>query len=313
MSISLAILQVALLALVATQHSAGERVLLTGTILDLVAGLAVVLLVDLEHIRSIRPSFLVSAYLFPTLLLDLARVRTAWLEPDNRAYPACLSASLATKLVLLVLENVEKRKWFVPSEKANSGESVSGPFNRGLFAWLNSLLRNGYSALLTGDALPAIHEKLVSHDLSTRFADSWARCKQNRQNALLLAVIKCLRWEIVGLAFPRLCVVGFSIAQPFLVGKVTTVLQQTDSLSLDKGYGLIGATALIFIGVAVSYLFLATLACFRPSCKESTNILFSLGIKGLLRAPRVSYYDYAPWWSHGRCFQAHDEPATGKH
>ena len=175
--------------------------MLTGTILDLVAALAIVILADLEHIRSIRPSFLVSAYLFVTLLLDLARVRTAWLVPDNRAYSACLSATFAIKFALLVLENVEKRKWLVPSEKANSGESVSGPFNRGLFAWLNGLLRNGYSVLLTGDALPAIHEKLLSRELSTRFADSWTRCNQSRQNALLLAVIKCLRWEIVGIAF----------------------------------------------------------------------------------------------------------------
>ncbi|PWY88307.1 multidrug resistance-associated protein [Aspergillus heteromorphus CBS 117.55] len=243
---------VALLALVATNHVIEERISLVGAVLELLAALAIVILVDLEHIRSIRPSFLVSAYLFTTLLLDLARVRTAWLIPESRAYSACLTTSVALKLLLLGLENVEKRKWLLPDEKSRSGESISGPFNRGLFAWLNGLLRQGYTVLLTGEALPNIHEKLASSDLSRRFSDAWSSCDQSRQNALLLAVIRCLRWEIAGIAFPRLCLVGFNIAQPFLVSKVVTVLEETNSLSLDKGYGLIGATAIVFVGNAVA-------------------------------------------------------------
>ncbi|KAH8702423.1 multidrug resistance-associated protein [Talaromyces proteolyticus] len=257
----------ALLALVATQHAAGVRVSLTGAVLELVAALAVVVLVDLEHVRSIRPSFLVSAYLFVTLLLGLARVRTAWLLPDCRAYSACLSTSLAIKLLFMGLENVEKRKWLVPNEKGRSGESVSGPFSRGLFVWLNSLLWTGYSELLAGDTLPSIHEKLSSRELCTRFTDSWARCNKSRRNALLLAVVSCLRWEIAGIAFPRLCVVGFSIAQPFLVGRIVTMLQQTDLFSLDKGYGLIGATIIVFIGVAVSR------ACYQHLGYRATTML----------------------------------------
>ncbi|RAO71528.1 uncharacterized protein BHQ10_007540 [Talaromyces amestolkiae] len=248
----LAAIQIVILALATTQHAAGRLVSLAGTILELVAALSVVILVDLEYVRSIRPSFLVSAYLFVTLLLDLARVRTAWLLPDSRAYSASLSLSLAIKLLLLGLENVGKRKWLVSSEKTRSSESTSGPFSRGLFFWLNGLLWTGYSELLTGDTLPSIHEKLSSRELYTRFTDCWARCNQSHRNALLLAVVNCLRWEIARIAFPRLCVVGFSIAQPFLVGRIVTVLQQTDLLSLDIGYGLIGATVIVFIGIAVS-------------------------------------------------------------
>ena len=249
-----AAIQVALLAIVATQHPDGGHILLASAVLDLVSALAIIILVDLEHFRSIRPSFLASAYLFVTLLLDLGRVRTAWLLPDNQAYSACLAMSLAVKLLLLILTNTEKRKWLVRTEKGHSIESVSGPFSRGLFTWLNGLLWKGHSVLLTGEGLPTVHNKLLSSELSTRFADSWARCTQSGQNALPLAVIKCLRWEIATIAIPRLCVVGFSIAQPFLIVKVVTVLQQTSPLSQDMGYGLIGATAIVFSGIAVSSL-----------------------------------------------------------
>jgi hypothetical protein len=191
-------------------------------------------------------------YLFITLLLDSARVRTAWLLPDNEAYSALLSTSLAVKLVLLVLASVEKQKWLLSTEKNHSTESVSGPFTRGLFTWLNGLLWRGRSKSLAGDDLPAVHEKLLSSELSARFADTWAHSDQTGKNALLWAVIKCLRWEIATIAFPRLCVIGFSIAQPFLIGKVVSVLQRTDSFSIDISYGLIGATAIVFTGIAVS-------------------------------------------------------------
>jgi hypothetical protein len=193
--------------------------------------------------------------LFVTVILDIPRVRTAWLSTGKTENSACLSASLITKLLILILENVPKRKWLLQNEKLQSGESTSGLFNRGLFLWLNGLLRTGYSLLLTGDMLPSIHEKLSSSDLSDKFSSAWESCDQNRQNALLVAIIKCLRWDIAAIALPRLGLVGFSIAQPFLIGKIVTYLESTES-NPNIGYGLIGAAAIVFIGAAVSHMFL---------------------------------------------------------
>lgn len=253
----LAGIQVPLLVFSATQHYPARHVSVAGATLSLIVAVSIVVLLHLEHSRAVRPSFLVSAYLFITVLLDIARVRTAWLLQYGRAYPACLTASLIIKLILLVLANVEKRKLLLPAEKAQSIESTSGLFNRGLFAWLNELLRKGHTLLLTGDALPNIHEKLSSSDLSDRFSKSWALCDQSRQHALLLAIVNCLRWDIAAIALPRLALIGFSIAQPFLVGKTVTFLEQTES-SVNIGYGLIGATAIVFIGVAVSLISLTS-------------------------------------------------------
>lgn len=239
--------------LVATQNIGGHA-LVASTALELVAALVTVVLIDLEYFRSIRPSLLVSAYLFVTLLLDTARARTAWLISDNRPYPASLCASLALKVLLLILQNFEKRSWFIDQKHNMSDESIGGPFNQGLFIWLNSLLCKGYTALLIGNELPHIHEKLSSEDLSATFEATWAACNQKRKNALLFAVVKRLRWEVAGIVLPRLAVMGFSIAQPFIVGKVVSTLEQTDQLSLDKGYGLIGATAIVFVGIAVCFI-----------------------------------------------------------
>lgn len=164
--------------------------------------------------------------------------------------------------------------------------------------------------LLTGSSLPTIHEKLSSRDLSAQFADSWASSEQSGQNALLLAVISCLRWEIVRVAFPRICVVGFSIAQPFLVGKVVTILEQSDSFSLDKGYGLIAATGIVFTGVAVSYTLLNTHFPSHIVRKHCTN-LYHQGVHSLLPTFGVSCYNDASWRTYGYCLSTHDEPTIG--
>lgn len=236
--------------LVAAQHIGGHA-LLAGTALEFVAASVVVTIIDLEYFRSIRPSSVTSVYLSATLLFEIARTRTAWLLHDNPLYPACLSTSLAIRLVLLILQNCEKKRWLLKKSEKLSDESIGGPFNRSFFVWLNGLLRQGYTALLNGNELPHIHEKLSSQDLSKSFEAAWANCNQNRKNALMFAIVQCLRWEIIGIALPRLAVIGFSVAQPFIVGRVVDVLNETSSVSLDKGYGLIGATAIVFIGIAV--------------------------------------------------------------
>ncbi|KAJ5701556.1 hypothetical protein N7488_009104 [Penicillium malachiteum] len=105
--------------------------------------------------------------------------------------------------------------------------------------------------LLGVDDLPVIHEKLLSSELSDMFAAGWARCDKTGRNALFWTLIKCLRWDMAAIAFPRLCVVGFSIAQPFLIGKVISVLELTDDLSLYKSYGLVAATVIVFTGIAI--------------------------------------------------------------
>lgn len=51
---------------------------------------------------------------------------------------------------------------------------------------------------------------------------------------------------------PRLCVVGFNYAQPFLIDRAITLLSEPlDEQTSNYGRGLIGATALIYLGIAV--------------------------------------------------------------
>jgi len=52
---------------------------------------------------------------------------------------------------------------------------------------------------------------------------------------------------------PRLSLIGFTYAQPFLITRAIDFLSEPDTVnSKNIGYGLIGATGLIYLGIAIS-------------------------------------------------------------
>jgi ATP-binding cassette, subfamily C (CFTR/MRP), member 1 len=50
--------------------------------------------------------------------------------------------------------------------------------------------------------------------------------------------------------FPRLCLVAFNYAQPFLISSAISYVSQPSPKKND-GYGLIAATGLVYLGIAV--------------------------------------------------------------
>lgn len=157
-----------------------NRISIASAALSLVSGLTLAILSHLEHAKSIRPSFLISIYLVVTVLFDIARVRTQWLIGVGDAVATTLTASLAIKCILLLLEAAEKRSLLLGLGQHFSLESTSGPFSRGLFWWLNSLLLAGFGKILTLGDLPPISEKLDSGILSEDLRSAWEKCKNTR-------------------------------------------------------------------------------------------------------------------------------------
>lgn len=53
--------------------------------------------------------------------------------------------------------------------------------------------------------------------------------------------------------FPRLCLIGLNYAQPFLIQSAVHHIEDPSS-SKNDGYGLVGATIFIYLGLAVCHL-----------------------------------------------------------
>ena len=119
--------------------------------------------------------------------------------------------------------------------------------------------------------------------------------------SLTYACAVALRWPVLATIFPRLCLIGFNYAQPFLISRAINFVGQDDG-SKDDGYGLIGATGLIYLGIAVIYRFAYNLN-FAPffamtylylNCQYMANSK-SIDMHGPLSAPVVSNDYDVPW------------------
>ncbi|KAH8646856.1 putative ABC transporter [Xylariales sp. PMI_506] len=242
--------ETAVLAFASVTRDKPSPIALPAAAVSLVASVELVALSHFEHCKSIRPSLLVCSFLAVTILLDVARVRSAWLQFHNTGWAACLVASLASKVIAFASESWEKRRWLLG--ESPSKESTSSPLGQALFLWLNELLVMGWQAVLKPGMLPAVDEKLDLENVHRKLQTSWLSVNHKRRNALILAMFQAFKFDILIVVAPRLCLIGLSLAQPFIIGQTVTFLEGESTASTNIGYGLLGAFVLVFIGIAIS-------------------------------------------------------------
>jgi len=239
-----------------TQAAASKvktKVSVVTAVLGLIDALALTVLSHTEHIKSTRPSTIVCVYLLFSSTFDAVQCRTLWLLHGSSVLVAAFTAMLSVKLIMLCLEGRSKRT-FLRSQWEHMGlESTSGIMNRGLFWWLNGLLKRGFKSMLSVETLYHTDEKLASERLLHKLRQSWKMHNGMKTNALLISVLTSVKKTLIIAIFPRICLTGFKFAQPFLIHRVISFVEQANGPeSKNIAYGLIGATALIYTGIAVS-------------------------------------------------------------
>ncbi|KAL1910442.1 hypothetical protein Sste5344_003691 [Sporothrix stenoceras] len=270
---ALAAVQLASLVLWSKDHNARPLTAIPAAVLALAATLAVCVLSYAEHTRSRRPSIVLGIFLSLTVLFDAIVVRTLWLlQPTNTTLAAVATAGLALRLVLLVLEALPKQQKGGVNNRPASKEAISGPYSIALFWWLNALFLRGFRATLTLDDLSTLEDEFASDTLSKKMQIAWE--EQTKKVSLTTqtgpisppqkkTVLPLFRALGSALAFPliipipaRLVFMAFNYAQPFLIMQATSYVQQPvdgeDDSRRNNGYGLIGAAALIYLGIAIS-------------------------------------------------------------
>jgi len=158
----------------ANPHVTKTRASLPTAVLTLVAYLILPILSYAEHVKSVRPSSILSGYLLVSLLCDLARARTLCLKNDDKI-ASDFSATLAIKFALLVLESIEKRAILLSAFRSYSFEATAGILNRCFFWWLNPLFRRGLRKTLSLDDLYPLDKHLLSGCLDGLLNSAWLR------------------------------------------------------------------------------------------------------------------------------------------
>lgn len=212
----------------------------------------------MEHYRSIRPSTIISIYLFLSIIFDATQCRTLWLLNDTGAIAPLFTVMLATKVTLFILEIQGKQKLLYTKWKSMSAEATSGIVGRGVFWWLNSLLMRGFKASLSMATLDVIDEQLSSKRLLDKMCASGAKKRSGvfHKYRLFLSVCETIKGTLLKAIPGRLCLIGFKFAQPLLLNRAVKYIQtrkKDDPDDQNTGYALIGAVALVYLGYAVSH------------------------------------------------------------
>ncbi|KAG2419513.1 hypothetical protein HFD88_004309 [Aspergillus terreus] len=249
----LVILQLALLPLWSLKTSLETSVSIPAAVFALVAALMLAVLSYYEHQRSVRPSTLLSIYLFFSVLFDAVQSRSLWLRNTDGPIAAAFTAALAVKLIITVLEGQEKQPSLQGQGTILSPETTSSIYNRAVFWWLNRLSLTGYKGTLRLSDLYPLEPEMASEDLGGAIEDAWMKAEQTKSYALLRTTAVSLKWPLLSPVLPRIALIGFKYCQPLLLASVVNYVQLPDAdRDGNVGYGLIGATAIVYIGIAVS-------------------------------------------------------------
>ncbi|PYH49541.1 putative ATP-binding cassette transporter [Aspergillus saccharolyticus JOP 1030-1] len=208
----------------------------------------------LEDGRSARPSTLLTAYLVITLLFDIAQVRTLWLRrPTATLLPAIFTTSIGSKVMMLLLESLGKQRFLTEKYRDLPPESTSGIINRSLMWWLNRMFVTGSRRLLTIDDMDGLDQKLCSTAVTKNAQHAWAKRRSPaRRFEFPWKICQALWKPLLMAVFPRVCLIGFTFAQPFLIASLLDWLDSGQHT--EQGHGLIAATVLVYLGLAISTL-----------------------------------------------------------
>ncbi|KAF3019761.1 hypothetical protein E8E14_010934 [Neopestalotiopsis sp. 37M] len=211
--------------------------------MQFVAATFMIVLSFFEHSRSPRPSILLSSYLFVTLLFDIAKTRTFWLASATRSehtYTSVFTAATAVKASLLLLEARHKTKWINwDTKEPHSPEETSGIFDLGVYFWLNALFANGYRSILQIKDLYPLDHSMKGETLHRHFQSHLDYNKlRSRKYGLVALLCRTLKVPFLLPVVPR-----------FLLDYLS---QDRSMASSNAAYGFIGASILIFSGIALS-------------------------------------------------------------
>ncbi|KAK3186314.1 hypothetical protein K4F52_004852 [Lecanicillium sp. MT-2017a] len=303
---ALILCELANVILCATNSSVRSAVSITAAALSFCAAICAAIILYLAHAYSIQPSTFLSIYFSISALFDMVKCRSYFIRAGLSSLGGLFAALMALKFTLVALEEVSKAHLVKADNRSKplGKELISGFWNRSLFIWLNPTFILGYNKDMTIDELPDLGPEFLSEELYNRFEPNWQSRKKDTKFSLGMACIRTLQWEFVAVFIPRLCCIGFRFGQPFLVWRLVTFIGQTEK-PLSVKAGLIGATFLVYFGMAVttvyfehlnyrmatfvrgilvSALFRKTLKLSHDQLKESASLtLMSTDVTGIER------------------------------
>ncbi|PYI24792.1 P-loop containing nucleoside triphosphate hydrolase protein [Aspergillus violaceofuscus CBS 115571] len=229
------------------------RVWLVAQILQAFDTCVAIVVTYFERAHSPRPPIWPSLHLFVAVLLDSVRARTFWLASNTILAPIILSVTLGLRVLLLILESTLPTHSQSPQHSDSTEEESSSLWELCLLTWVLPILKQGFFSPLTLEQVPPIGHSLTAERLIRRLQRRWDQVYQSRRNQLFHTVFRTFKTEFLHGVIPRLGFSAFTLMQPLLVNAMIKFVGSPDNqMTRNKGYGLIGASAIVYLGLAAS-------------------------------------------------------------
>jgi ATP-binding cassette subfamily C (CFTR/MRP) protein 1 len=147
-----------------------------------VSALAIVVLIAVEHNRTVRPATLTSIYLLSSLVADFVLLRTLYLRDYVPNIAAVLATTASCRLVLFLLESWPKTSYLKLTDRPFGPVEVAGPISKAFLWWLNPILLLGNRQILDLSNMYPLDQDLYSDGLRERMAQSWEKCSYVRHH-----------------------------------------------------------------------------------------------------------------------------------
>jgi len=165
-----------------------------------VSSLLMILLSFQNHVKSNQPSVLLNICLPLTLLLDIVHVRTLWLVASNNygvMFARIFTASIAVKLIFLLVEGSSKSRWVEWGERGHSPEEASGIYGLAVYSWLRQLFWKGFRSVLRMEDLYGLDMALTAEATAPRLMGFINhRREQGKKPGLLGDLLRSLHWPV---------------------------------------------------------------------------------------------------------------------
>lgn len=146
-------------------------------VLTAAATLVLISLSFLYHQRAFRPSKALSLYLSASVLLGIARLRTAWLISSSGSLPIVFTIIFILTLAVFLLESLDSKHIHHPHGEFRTLEQRSGFWGQVFFLWLMKTFYLGYSKVISLQDLPPLDPNFESRKLHRDLIQSWKKCK----------------------------------------------------------------------------------------------------------------------------------------
>ncbi|KAJ4158067.1 uncharacterized protein LMH87_008612 [Akanthomyces muscarius] len=228
--------------------------------LELVAAVALCMMIHMEHKHAIRSSAFLALYLFFTVCADAVKSRSYFLRSGMETLGALAATTASLRACLIVLEEVSKKPLLLDDDvRAGSGpEATSGYFQRAFFIYLHPMLMTGFRQNLALQDMGKLGIQFSSKALHLRLKKAFDRTKASKSRcSLVCACIWTWKWELFLMTIPRFANIGACYAQPFLLRLVIDSAEadgneEGDQITTAMRVGTIAATFLIFMVQAMT-------------------------------------------------------------